>query len=155
MHKCKNIECNVMLEDSDKKVYCSLTCRSYYVNKYLRDYSKIKQTLNENSKQKQKEYYKNPNYCKHCNKILKYSKKEGKFCNHSCSASCTNKNRKGYTYNLSKEGRDSLIKSAYKNFNPIYGVYNSKEYHEKLLKEYNKNPSYCKVCNKKLSYKKK
>jgi hypothetical protein len=30
--KCKNIEC---INELVKKVYCSLTCRNYYVNKNL------------------------------------------------------------------------------------------------------------------------
>ena len=37
--KCKNIECVNMT--IGKRVYCSLVCRNYYVNKYLRDYTKI------------------------------------------------------------------------------------------------------------------
>lgn len=38
MGNCKNIECDKQTEG--KRVYCSMTCRNYYVNKYMRDYTK-------------------------------------------------------------------------------------------------------------------
>ena len=44
--KCKNIECQN--ETTGKRVYCSLTCRNIFVNKYLRNYDKV----SDNFKQK-------------------------------------------------------------------------------------------------------
>lgn len=44
--KCKNIECEN--DVIGKRIYCSLSCRNYYVNKYIRDYTKIKETLKSN-----------------------------------------------------------------------------------------------------------
>ena len=37
--KCKNIECQN--ETKGKNLYCSLTCRNVYVNKYMRNYDKV------------------------------------------------------------------------------------------------------------------
>ena len=89
--KCKNIECDN--EIIGKRVYCSLTCRNVFVNKYLRDYSKYKETCENKKKEKENEYLKNPKYCKNCGNILKFDSESEKFCNHSCSASFTNKHR--------------------------------------------------------------
>ncbi len=36
MKKCKNIECEKLIDD--KRMYCSLKCRNIYVNKNLRNY---------------------------------------------------------------------------------------------------------------------
>lgn len=61
----------------------------------------------------EKNYYKNPKYCKHCHKVLPYNKRNNNFCNNSCSASFNNKKRK-----LSEETKDkirnSLLKSEIK-----------------------------------------
>ena len=90
MGKCKNIECKN--ETLNNRIYCCLKCRNVYVNKYLRDYSKIKKTLRSNHEDK---YLKNPKYCKNnnCGKIIPYNKKRNKFCNRSCAAQYNNKNR--------------------------------------------------------------
>lgn len=40
--KCKNIECEN--DVTGKRVYCSLTCRNIYVNKYIRNYDKLLNT---------------------------------------------------------------------------------------------------------------
>jgi len=89
--KCKNIECEN--ETTGKRVYCSLTCRNIYVNKYLRDYSKYKETCENKKKEKEIEYLKNPKYCKNCENIIKFGSENESFCNHSCSASFTNGKR--------------------------------------------------------------
>jgi hypothetical protein len=63
-----------------------------------------------------REYYKNPNKCKCCNKIIEiktnaYEAKRKKFCDHSCAANFNNKKRgfknhsKGFCKNCSKEIR--------------------------------------------------
>lgn len=41
--------------------------------------------------QRQLNYNNNPNHCKHCSKIIEYSKRFNKFCNKSCSARWSNK----------------------------------------------------------------
>ena len=115
MKKCKNDECENLIDD--KRVYCSLKCRNIYVNKNLRDYSKVKEIFKNKSVLAEKEYLKNPNICKFCGEIISFEKRllNSDFCDHSCSAKFNNKLRKGIKHNLSEDGRKSLIESAYKN----------------------------------------
>ena len=87
MGKCKNTNCNN--ETKGKNVYCSLTCRNVYVNKYLRDYSKNSVGLSE-----EKQYYESPKNCVRCNKQLRYEQRKGKYCGHECAASDSNLGRK-------------------------------------------------------------
>lgn len=89
--KCKNIECEK--ETIGERIYCSLTCRNVYVNKYLRDYSKYTETCKKKKKEKEIEYLKNPKICENCGNLLDFDRYGEKFCNHSCSASFTNKHR--------------------------------------------------------------
>lgn len=77
--KCKNIECSN--QTINGKIYCSLSCRSTYVNKYLRDYNGIGNSVSAYSKSM---YYENPNYCKTCNSILDYKNRHKKYCNKNC-----------------------------------------------------------------------
>jgi hypothetical protein len=93
--KCKNIECES--ETIGKRVYCSLSCRNIYVNKYLRNYDKVSNTVKNKEKLKEEKYLESPNLCLFCNEIIPYKIRENKFCNHSCSAKITNSNRE-YTW---------------------------------------------------------
>lgn len=86
--KCKNIECEN--ETIGKRVYCSLTCRNIFVNKYLRKYDKVSDTFKKKKKEKEDEYLKNSKKCKYCNTEIPYDKKDNDYCNHSCSASHNN-----------------------------------------------------------------
>lgn len=86
--KCKNIECEN--ETIGKRVYCSMTCRNIFVNKYLRKYDKVSDTFKQNKKEKEDEYLKNIKRCKLCSKEIPYDKRENDYCNHSCSASYNN-----------------------------------------------------------------
>lgn len=73
--------------------YCNSSCAAKTTNT-KRDYSEI--NINENSilalkrstelkyKKKKDKYYKNPNKCINCNKILKYKKRKNKFCEWKC-----------------------------------------------------------------------
>lgn len=145
MEKCKNIECNN--KTVGKRVYCSLTCRNIYVNKYLRDYSKNGAGLSE-----EKEYYDNPKKCKKCNEIIKYEQRRNEYCSHSCSASETNKQRKGIVHKLTTQGRDGLVKCAIKNF---FGKKTAKKRIEAIeikKKQFLQNPVFCKHCKKELNY---
>jgi hypothetical protein len=48
-------------------------------------------TLEKNKKEsKELLYYKTPNFCKSCENILIFSKRNNKFCSHSCAATITN-----------------------------------------------------------------
>lgn len=128
--ECKNIECNN--EVIGKRVYCSLTCRNIFVNKYLRNYDKCSNTFKEKRKIKEEEYLKNPKKCKECNNIIKFSKyiDKDQFCNHSCSASFTNKNR-DYTKWSSKISDGVFkyfVKIGNRNENDIKGIYKLKCY---------------------------
>jgi hypothetical protein len=113
--RCKNIDC--VNETTGKKIYCSLTCRNVFVNKYLRNYEKCSNTFKQKREKSEEEYLKNPKYCANCSSIIEYNKRldNDKFCNHACSASFNNKNRKGMKYSLSEEGRLSLVESAWRN----------------------------------------
>jgi hypothetical protein len=100
MGKCKNIECNN--ETIGKRVYCSLTCRNVYVNKYLRDYSKNGAGISG-----EKGYYENPKKCLKCDSILKYEQRRGDYCGHGCAASVNNIGR---IYSL--ETREKIAKAS-------------------------------------------
>ena len=87
--KCKNIECEN--ETTGKRVYCSLTCRNIFVNKYLRNYDKVSDNFVQKRKEKEKEYLKNVKRCKFCNKDIPYNDgRENDYCNRSCFASHNN-----------------------------------------------------------------
>lgn len=88
--KCKNIECEN--ETKGKNVYCCLSCRNIYVNKYLRNYDKYSNTIKEKNNLKEIEYLKSPNICK-CGETIPYIKKRNKYCNNSCKAKFTNNNK--------------------------------------------------------------
>lgn len=85
MKKCKNENCEKII--SDKQKYCSYTCRNIFVNKNLRDYTKVKNTFFGLF---EKKYYNNPKKCLKCNGIIPYEKKRNKFCSHSCASSISN-----------------------------------------------------------------
>ena len=95
--KCKNIECEN--ETKGKNIYCSLSCRNIYVNKYLRNYDKYSDTIKEKNNLKEIEYLKSPKTCK-CGEIIPFSKRTNKYCNHSCVAKFTNSEK---DYSLRKD----------------------------------------------------
>ena len=57
---------------------------------WQRAHKKSKQTQKQQATQRRKEYNRLPSLCKHCNKVLPYLKRNGLFCNRSCSASYNN-----------------------------------------------------------------
>lgn len=89
--KCKNVEC--LNETTGKRVYCSLTCRNYYVNKYVRDYSKMHITLDKQVEERKLTYYNDPKKCPKCDSILEYDDRFNTFCSRSCSAAIVNISR--------------------------------------------------------------
>ena len=113
MKKCKNIGCNN--ETKENRVYCSLTCRNIYTNKYLRDYSKVSATLSKDA-----EYYINPKKCLECNEIIKYECRRNSYCNHSCSASATNLGRTHSEETKKKMAIASSIDNKKRMLNPEY-----------------------------------
>ncbi len=83
MQKCKNIDCVKTVQGN--RLYCSLKCRSYYYNKYLRDYSKnsVGLKVKHNSWAERE--------CLFCFKNFNCTKQSSrKFCNRSCAASFNN-----------------------------------------------------------------
>lgn len=128
MKKCKN--CGI--EINERLTYCSLSCRNIFVNKNLRDYSKL-------IKKYEEEYSENPKLCLNCNNIIPYQKRENKFCNHSCSTTYTNKDRVGIKHNLSIDGYESIIKS------------NLSRYVDNKI-EYEKCLHHCINCDNELTY---
>lgn len=142
MCKCKNVECENKTENG--KVYCSLSCRNYYVNKYLRDYSKNSIGL---AKEVTEEYNNNPKYClnSNCGCRIPYEQRRNNFCSKSCGISISNKNKIGKAHKISDIGKENIIKANFiRNFNK----------HGYLLGEYEKKPNKCSVCNSDLSFKK-
>jgi hypothetical protein len=138
MGKCKN--CG----DETKKnnVYCSYKCRNIYVNKNLRDYSKNGESL---SKKQEKKYNNDPKYCKSCGNKITYKNRYNSYCKKECIP--YNENRKGIKYELSNEGKQSLIESAIKHF------HNGDKYKENKI-EYYSNVKRCPNCNKMLPFNK-
>ena len=135
--KCKNIECEN--ETKGKNIYCSLSCRNIYVNKYLRNYDKYSDTIKEKNNLKEIEYLKSPKTCK-CGEIIPFSKRTNKYCNHSCVAKFTNSEK---DYSLRS---DNIKKGIHK-----YLIDNN-------IKEEGKiglNDLICKGCNNKFTNKQK
>lgn len=143
--KCKNIECEN--ETEGKRVYCSFTCRNIYVNKYLRDYSKIGESLKNNYIDK---YI--PNICKleGCNSQIPYNYRENLYCSKECSKKTINSNRKELSlkYNISEETLRKFRISASLNFR------NGKNIENEILKieNYYKEPNKCKGCECEMTY---
>jgi len=106
--KCKNIECEN--ETEGKRVYCSYSCRNSYVNKYMRDYTKISKTLSKKVKDK---YSKNIKECLFCGEELSYDKRHNKFCNSSCFASYNNdKIKENEKYDEMRKKKNLKIKKS-------------------------------------------
>jgi hypothetical protein len=140
MCKCKNIECKN--ETEKNKIYCSLTCRNYYVNKYLRDYNKNAAGL---AKDSIKKYDAEPKHCANpnCNIRIPYEKRKNNYCSSSCSASITNKDRLGNTHEISEEGLKNILKA---NIEKNYHIHGYK------FGDYEKKPKICKLCEKPLQF---
>lgn len=111
--KCKNIECEN--ETIGKKVYCSLSCRNIFVNKYMRNYDKVSDTFQQKKKEKEEKYLENPKKCLNCDEIIPYNSRRNNYCNHSCMAIKTNP-EKDYTWGhkISKSIRKYLIDNGIK-----------------------------------------
>lgn len=107
MNKCKNIECANTTKD--KKVYCSLKCRNYHVNKYLRDYTKNGEGLSG-----KKFYVGNEKKCQKCGNIISYEQRINRYCSHSCAASETNIGRI-VSLNTKNKTKKSIINFLLKN----------------------------------------
>lgn len=143
MGKCKN--CNKEIEGNSKRIYCSYNCRNIYVNKNIRDYTKVKETKKKQRKRKTNEYNKNPKKCKYCDNTIPYENKRNDFCNQSCSASFNLKGKKRGKYNLSEDGIKTLRELALN----IKGIRWKNAYDK-----YNKKPKKCIVCDKPFPYNK-
>jgi len=131
---CKNIDCNN--EVIGKKLNCSLSCRNYYVNKYLRDYSKNIEGVKNSYKEK---YI--PKKCKleECNNDIPYEYRENLYCSKDCSKKVININRKGLKYNITEESLIKYRQSASINF-------------KHTNNNYDENPKECKFCQGKISF---
>lgn len=142
MGKCKNVECNN--ETEGNKVYCSLSCRNYYVNKYLRDYTKNGDAISDKTKSV---YLLSPKKCKKCGADISYEKRKNEYCSKECSSACVNINRKGIKYKMTFDGISTLRNSAYdKLHNTTYNDVIDK------VKLYEENPNKCLECGKMLDY---
>lgn len=133
MNKCKN--CGESIKNG--LIYCSYKCRNIYVNKYLRDYTKLKEKKFSN----ELKYNESPKKCKECGVPISYKKRHNIFCSQNCSATNNNKKRVNKPHILSEVGYNNLVASA-------------KKKHEKEINEYEKNPKHCLNCNEILKYSK-
>jgi len=134
MGKCKNIDC--CDETKGKRVYCSLTCRNYYVNKYLRDYSKNGEGITEKSKNN---YLLSPKKCKKCDNDIVYENRESDYCSRECSLSNANAKRKGIKYNMTSDGLKNICIS-------------NRERHGYKFGEYELKPNKCCNCDNTFSF---
>lgn len=137
MGKCKNIYCKN--ETKNKNVYCSLTCRNIYVNKYVRDYTKNGKGRTNKIKD---DYNGNPKFCKNpkCGKKLRFDKRFNEYCDSSCSAAYTNTIRSISKYTVSDAGRKAIAISN--------RVRSADNYDKYML-----NPKKCKNCKTELTFK--
>ena len=117
MGKCKNIEC--CNETEGKRVYCSLTCRNYYVNKYLRDYSKNGDGITEKAKNN---YLLSPKKCKKCDNDILYEKRNNDYCSRECSSANPNVNRKGIKLKMTSDGLKNICISNRERLAPKVAV---------------------------------
>ena len=138
MKKCKNDECNRILEN-EKNTYCSLRCATISINK-TRDYTKYSETQANKKKLREIKYYENPKLCKNCKEVILFSKLKNNFCSHSCSAAHNNLHRVCKPFNVDVE---RCRKMARNNFH--------KDYIE-LIDEYKKAPKLCMFCKKEIQY---
>jgi hypothetical protein len=86
--KCKNTDCENDVKND--RVYCSFKCRNIYVNRNLRDYTKVSNTLIEKLGVSSN-YLTNPKKCKECGRKLSYEKRKNTFCDKSCSTIFNNR----------------------------------------------------------------
>ncbi|RLD65611.1 MAG: hypothetical protein DRI95_08310 [Bacteroidetes bacterium] len=128
MNTCKNCGTHI----SEKRKYCSFKCRNIYVNKYIRNYDKVKDT---NYKKFELKYNENPKKCLLCGKDIEYKKRRNKFCSSSCAAKNTNKNRKGEKRNFSDKAKRNMKRALYKRLNISKRYFNS-TYNEKYKFRY-------------------
>jgi len=109
--KCKNIDCKN--DTTGKRIYCSLTCRNIFVNKYLRNYDKVSYTFQQKKKEKQDKYLENPKKCINCNNDIPYDQRKNTYCNRSCAASYNNSIRDvTWGDNIKKGIHNYLIKNG-------------------------------------------
>lgn len=141
MNMCKNCK----KETEGKRIYCSLQCRNIFVNKNLRDYSKMHSTLKQKLDESIQIYLGKPNYCKICNNILAFEDKHKITCSEKCrkvSVANSNKTRNNARKAFSAQAIENITNARRKN--------------EKVLEahiNYDKNLRYCKECGKELSFK--
>lgn len=139
MKKCKNDACELMI--TDKRTYCSFTCRNIYVNKHLRDYKKNGNALSVKTREN---YEKAPKKClnKECNKIIPYKKRVNNYCDSSCQARQTNLGRK-----LSNLTKIKIRKKYYERNSNLNSNINCKFCGEKIPKNIRKLycSDYCRI----------
>lgn len=149
MKKCKNDECDNNI--TDNRTYCSLHCRNVYVNKHLRDYTKISKTFIKKRTEKIDTYNDNPKHCLCCGKDLPYDKdSRKKFCNRSCSATYNNMHPVKMKRNYSEASLNNLRIVASRNF-----AHKGKKAGDLsvMAQEYSIHQNYCSVCGLPLEFK--
>lgn len=138
--KCKNIECQN--ETKEKNVYCCKSCRNYYVNKYMRNYTKCSNTFKKKKEEKERKYLENKKHCIECDEIIPFLKKDNFFCSSSCSAKHTNKNR-------TVTWGNKISESLQKYFNSEEFIKNNIKQDSKIclncLNKFQKNKLFCSI----------
>lgn len=131
--KCKNIECEK--ETNGKNVYCSLSCRSYYVNTYHRKYDKLHETIKKKKEDDIKLYNLNPKICS-CGNNIQYENRFNKFCGKDCVKN--NLSINNGIYNISMEDKVIMYKKVSKSLI---------DYNKSIGNKSRTDIKYCKRCN--------
>jgi hypothetical protein len=123
---CKG--CNITFNKNISEIKrTELKNRNHYCSKKCYNDSQIKTVIK---------------YCKKCNSEIIGKDKRNIFCSHSCSASVTNKNRKGEKRKFSEAGIKNIKSALYIRLDLGNNI-----------DEYNTKPKLCKHCDKKLEFK--
>jgi len=107
-------------------------------------YDKVAKTKQDKKFNKEQKYLLNPKRCLCCNAILAFDKRNGKFCNSSCSASYSNKNKKDSEETRKK--KSIALKGrvfAHIRYETEKCIYCSKEFQTQLIGKNAKLKKFC------------
>jgi len=137
-------ENNYSLEAIDRLFgFTKDSSRKYYKKRGI-DYIGVSNKYKESIKE---EYYKNPNKCQHCGKVLDWEHRDYKYCCQSCSASESNKK-----VVRNPRGANGITKSKYGGEKNRLEFYSAKKHNDLISLKYSDlglpfiDPGCCPVC---------
>ncbi len=98
----------------------------------------LKNKAANNLAEKQREYDLNPKFCLECNTILPFEKRLGNFCNHTCSATFTNRKRTESGWKPSEETKQKIRDKAECKRLPTSKAYLKAEFEKSIVGKYSK-----------------